>query len=160
MPQMQKVNSQYGAPMGRCNRGLIQNCEPRTVRLFRVNLDSGGYDDGGAYWGTGDPIYCATDDTDYFATIRASNRAHACLLLDIELEQLKQSISSLAWFRWSAVHAYAGQPSPVWEISEFGKPVGFVEDWQSLCYFAQTCQYAQGSGLVRGKGLHLYSTKG
>lgn len=167
--KMSKVNSQYGAPMGRRSFGLIQNCEPRTVRLFRVNLDQGGYDDGGAYWGTGEPIYCATDTPDlsrnigttslhssYFDTVRASNRAHACLLLGIEREQLKQGLQDVAWLRWNAIRAYIGQSTPVWEVSEFGKPLGYVEDWNSLCHFAQTCIYSQGSGLKTGEGLILY----
>jgi hypothetical protein len=171
MSQFPLVNCQYGAPMGRRSYGLIQNCESRTVRLFRVNLDQGGYDDGGAYWGTGEPIYCATDTPDlnlpidttalhssYFATVRASNRAHACLLLGIEREQLKQALKDIAWLRWGAVLVYAGQPSPVWEVSEFGKPLGFVRDWLDLCHFAQTCIYSQGSGLKVGEGLHLYNS--
>jgi hypothetical protein len=156
MSQLPKVNCAYGAPMGRNSYGLIQNCEPRTVRLFRVNLDQGGYDDGGAYWGTGEPIYCATDDADFFNTVRASNRAHACLLLGIEREQLKQSLSSLAWLRWGAIRAYIGKATPVWEVSEFGKPLGYVEDWQDLCHFAQTSDFSQGSSTRIGEGLILY----
>lgn len=56
-----KVNSQYGAPMGRPN---VDNCDYSecnglefgyTGRLFdcAIPLDSGGYDRGGAYWGIG-----------------------------------------------------------------------------------------------------------
>jgi hypothetical protein len=156
--KMQKVNCQYGAPMGRRSYGLIQNCEARTVRLFRVNLDQGGYDNGGAYWGTGEPIYCATDDADYFETVRASNRDHAALLLNIEPDQLKNSIRAPHWLRWSTARAFIGQVSPVFEVREFGQPIGYLEDWHAVCVFAQTCQYTQGSGLVRGEGLQLYST--
>ena len=90
MSRMSKVSCKYGAPMGRHSYGLIQNCEARTVRLFRINLDSGGYDNGGAYWGIGAPIYCATDDADYFATARALNRGEAARLLNIEPYQLKR----------------------------------------------------------------------
>jgi hypothetical protein len=43
------VNSKFGAPMGRMNRGKIDDSK----RLFdrQVPLDSGAYDKGGAYWG-------------------------------------------------------------------------------------------------------------
>jgi len=33
-------------------------------RCFRVRLDSGGYDDGGAYWGIGMPLYCIENEED------------------------------------------------------------------------------------------------
>lgn len=145
MPQLPAVNCKYGAPMGRHSYGLIQNCEDRTVRLFRLNIDQGGYDDGGAYWGIGEPIYCATDGADYFETIRASNRDHAAMLLNIEQVQLKMRISNPHWLRWSAIRAYIGLPQSVFEVCEFGKPVGYVEDWPALCCFAQD-----------GSGLHLY----
>jgi hypothetical protein len=47
--------------------------------LRRVRLDAGGYDEGGAYWGRGGPLYHAceyrTDGLDYF--FRARDRQHA-----------------------------------------------------------------------------------
>lgn len=52
MPQLPRLNCQYGAPMGRLESRETPVCK---VRLFRVRLDAGGYDDGGAYWGTGQP---------------------------------------------------------------------------------------------------------
>ena len=57
-PTMTKVSTTYGAPMGRHG----SYCEPEgRVYLRRLQLDSGGYDSGGAYWGHGAPIYWATD---------------------------------------------------------------------------------------------------
>jgi hypothetical protein len=144
MPKMTPCNTRYGAPMGRHSYGLIQNCKPGSVRLFHVPLDSGGYDDGGAYWGHGERLYCArTDDGEFFQTVRASNRAHAALLLDIEPVQLVRGIGTPAWMRYSAQLAYIGRVSPVWQVCEFGQPVGYVEDWSALCWFAQT-----GEGLT------------
>lgn len=144
MRKMTKVSGKYGAPMGRPSYGLIQNCEPGSVRLFQVPLDSGGYDDGGAYWGHGERIYCArTDDGEFFNTVRASNRAHAALLLDIEPEQLTRGIGAPAWLRYSTARAYIGQRAPVWEVCEFGRPVGYIGEWFELCHFAQT-----GEGLT------------
>jgi hypothetical protein len=130
--------------MGRHSHGLPQNCKPRTIRLFHVRIDSGGYDDGGAYWGLGDPIYCASNDDDYFATVRASNRTHAALLLDLHPEQLRAGLThDIYWLRYHAVRAMIGQPHAVFEIQEFGQPVGYVEDWDALCRFAQ-----HGTGLI------------
>ena len=37
--------------------------KPPRMSLQRVKLDSGGYDAGGAYWGYGEPLWRASDDT-------------------------------------------------------------------------------------------------
>ena len=43
-----KVHSQYGAPMGRPGYGY--GADPTTLfQLRRIRINSGGYDDGGAY---------------------------------------------------------------------------------------------------------------
>ena len=55
-----KVDASRGAPFGRADTGAEQalwRCRPLYLR--RVLLDRGGYDPGGAYWGLGDPIWCA-----------------------------------------------------------------------------------------------------
>ncbi len=87
MAQFQKVNGRYGAPMGRSNTGNAP--VDKTVRVFRVRLNAGGYDEGGAYWGHGGAIYCATDGADYFATVRADSRLRAIVDLDLPASCLK-----------------------------------------------------------------------
>jgi len=85
--QFENESSRYGSRMGRWES---PNPEPvaRSVRCFQVRLDSGGYDDGGAYWGLGKPLYCldqsehetvnAYGNRVYFrAFIRASSRKEA-----------------------------------------------------------------------------------
>lgn len=60
-PFAEKVNAKYGAPMGRYNDGLaaLKDAEGK-VHLQNVPLTGGGcYDEGGAYWGGGTPLYCA-----------------------------------------------------------------------------------------------------
>jgi hypothetical protein len=52
--------NQYGASMGR--REDFTTLDGRKLYLRRVCLDSGGYDKGGAYWGSGEPLFCAWDD--------------------------------------------------------------------------------------------------
>ncbi len=80
--QFPDVNSMYGAPMGR-----REYHSPPTgkVRLYRVRINSGGYDDGGAYWGTGQPLYCAegVDDDEYREFVRAWTREEAAEKLKV-----------------------------------------------------------------------------
>lgn len=88
MSQFPKVNGQYGAPMGRRESPLGQGA--RSVRVFRVNIDSGGYDDGGAYWGIGNPLYCAQCDEGGRRFVRAKSRFHALQLLELPADTLKR----------------------------------------------------------------------
>jgi hypothetical protein len=84
------VDCSRGAPMGRAEYGTATECEPRTVRVFKVRLD-GDYDDGGAYWGCnsfGAYLYCATDGADYRAFVRATSRADAIIRLGIPCDRL------------------------------------------------------------------------
>lgn len=88
--QFNDVNCQYGAPMGRRRYGSAGDAEK--VRLFKVRLDTGGYDDGGAYWGVnlpGHALYCADSD-DYRDFVRALNRAEAMTKLGLKVQQLKR----------------------------------------------------------------------
>jgi hypothetical protein len=138
--QFSDVNCTYGAPMGRHGHGLIQNCEPRTVRVFAVNLNQGGYDDGGAYWGSrlaGHTLYCATDDGDYRQFVDAFSRCHAVLLLGIEQEQLKTGLQRLVFGRYSAHYGYFGKATGGYEIREFGQVLTHLDNWDDLCDFAQ-----------------------
>lgn len=84
----------YDCSRGRREYGDITKVPHKPiVRLFEVRLDAGGYDNGGAYWGLGLPLYCAvapdtsesTQDaaTDYRAFVRADNREAAQNLLGI-----------------------------------------------------------------------------
>lgn len=84
------VSATYGAPMGRSESPLGEG--PRSVRLFRVHLDSGGYDDGGAYWGHGQALYCAQCDEGGRRFTRAKNRADAARILGIEQFTLKVKV--------------------------------------------------------------------
>lgn len=64
--------SRYGASMGRDSTrdadireivAQLHGGKPPRMSLQRVKLDAGGYDAGGAYWGTGEPLWRASDDT-------------------------------------------------------------------------------------------------
>ena len=59
--KLSNVSSMYGAPMGR-RENMGERMMPVRMHLARVRLNQGGYDSGGAYWGTGAPLYCAWGD--------------------------------------------------------------------------------------------------
>lgn len=84
--QFSDVDCKFGAPMGRAVSGY-RLVAP--ARLFQVNLDRGGYDDGGAYWGLGPPLWCGTDEEGHRQFTRASNRSEAAFLLGLKVEDLK-----------------------------------------------------------------------
>lgn len=86
--QFGNVSDRYGAPMGRHSAPDLDTTRG-TVRLFKVKLDSGGYDDGGAYWGHGGPLYCARDRHGDIQTVRADSREHAAFLLNIPAPSLR-----------------------------------------------------------------------
>ena len=52
--------SKYGASMGRGSDLASDTMAELTIR--KVPLDQGGYDPGGAYWGTPDNLYMVSDD--------------------------------------------------------------------------------------------------
>lgn len=55
------VDCREGAPMGR--RSTVTGTEPiGKVAVQRIPIDAGGYDEGGAYWGLGGPLFHAGSD--------------------------------------------------------------------------------------------------
>lgn len=82
-----KGYSQYGAWMGR--RSDLSSDTTTKLHLQRVRLDSGGYDPGGAYWGSGQPLFCAWDDeTGEARYLRASSR-----------DEAKRQFPKARWYR-------------------------------------------------------------
>lgn len=58
--KLSDVSSRYGAPMGRRDYTppvREEGLDRVRLSLRRVYIDSGGYDNGGAYWGFGAPLY-------------------------------------------------------------------------------------------------------
>lgn len=125
MPQFEKVSSRYGAPMGRSESGYLETEMPRFVRLFRVRIDRGGYDDGGAYWGIGAPLFCAIDDDGSRKFTRASTRDQAAFILDIASPALKQPLSNWAQYGCALIDGCAPMPG--------GKTRADVIDWLKRC---------------------------
>lgn len=68
------VPSKHGAPLGRCT-GPISEGQGDKWTLQHCPLNSGGYDKGGAYWGTGQRLYWAFNESTKEETFfRASGR--------------------------------------------------------------------------------------
>ena len=114
MSQFSQVGSIYGAPMGRSEDRIPADLPARSVRLYRVRLNRGGYDDGGAYWGTGQPLYCAEwtiSGEDGRKFVRADNRFYAARKLGIpdsalitkavdpDRENIDGAMNRLTWYR-------------------------------------------------------------
>lgn len=86
--KLQPVGSRYGAPMGRVEER--REPEPRSVRLERVRINAQGYDSGGAYWGTGRPLYMA-HGPGYRRFVRAVDREDAAVSLKLTTQLIRKS---------------------------------------------------------------------
>lgn len=71
MRSIPEVSAKHGAPMGRSGNWIFDPGAP--ITLQRVELDSGGYDEGGAYWGLGEPLWWAHSETGLDAWYRAKD---------------------------------------------------------------------------------------
>jgi hypothetical protein len=82
-PKLSKGYSKYGADEGRSSTGLDES--PPIIRFYLRDIltgDDGAYDEEGAYWGMGNPVYWAyCDDHEGQEVInrffRAKNRTEA-----------------------------------------------------------------------------------
>lgn len=88
MITLTKLSCKRGAPMGRHSEGDINAA---TVALEWVPFVDGAYDCGGAYFGGGDPIYCAVGydengEEQGRTYIRAAGRDAAWSELDLDPE--------------------------------------------------------------------------
>lgn len=90
-----RVNSKYGAPMGRCNiteMVTIDHEDAIRFRVEKIRWSDGGYDQGGAYWGAGLPVYLAVHENgdDYIRrSYRARSRQDAITQLRAEFPNAK-----------------------------------------------------------------------
>jgi hypothetical protein len=120
--QFENVTGRYGAPMGRREDGYLGTSPRHSVRLFRVRLDSGGYDDGGAYWGTGEPLWCAIDGDGNRQFMRAPSRFLAAVKLGIPTPALKVRLDG-----W--VHSYCHYAANPHCLEQHGLDRRALLDW-------------------------------
>ena len=102
-PDFPDVSSRYGASMGR-SESYFSIIPAGRLRIYRVPIDSGGYDPGGAYWGHGAPLYCIESEgighifqteTSFAHYYRAADRADAYCKMALKFggpHPLKRSI--------------------------------------------------------------------
>jgi hypothetical protein len=79
-----------GSQMGRGDT-LPEDCDiPIKVRMEKLKFVDGAYDQWGAYWGAGNPIYCAWNKHENtLVFIRARNRREAKARVKEMLPQVK-----------------------------------------------------------------------
>lgn len=70
------VDCSYGAPMGRRTGPEFLDTSGK-IYLRRIRLNSGGYDNGGAYWGLGQPLWETQDQDGNGLIFRESDRESA-----------------------------------------------------------------------------------
>jgi hypothetical protein len=70
-----KGYTQYGASMGR-RSDLPEDTDER-LEIRRVPIDDGGYDPGGAYWGSGKPLFMVSDEEGRVRYLRARDAEDA-----------------------------------------------------------------------------------
>lgn len=111
--QFEHVSARYGAPMGRPTAPDLDTSR-RSVRLFAVRLDSGGYDDGGAYWGFRKPgkrLWCAIDRDGDMQFTDAATREQACFILDIPFTALKSPLNRPGEYVFALIEGRAPMPA-------------------------------------------------
>ncbi len=87
-PTIDQGYNQYGASMGRAE--WKDESKDDSVRVFHLPIDAQGYDVGGAYWGIGERLFCATDGEGYRRFVRAADRQAAIEALRIDVSKLKR----------------------------------------------------------------------
>lgn len=92
--------STRGADMGRPNWGLTEHrTRPVMMYLQRVKF-IGDYDLGGAYWGLGDPLFCAWSSTFYDGSLPVCARVFVRAKTRDEAKELvKESFINAKFFR-------------------------------------------------------------
>lgn len=163
-PQFPHVNSQYGAPMGRHRYGILANQpdDVKAIRLFKVRLDSGGYDEGGAYWGLatgGNTLWCAEADAseangeeEYREFTRAGTRNGAAHALGILSAQLKSPLTNRWRHRFKVALEFQGDPRGarwyLYEWNQFVQGCCFGSKNEALDYLPELIKEA-GDGMEK-----------
>lgn len=88
----QQGYGRYGSYMGRYTGPYYLDTSAGKLYLQRVLLDRGGYDQGGAYWGFGAPLWEVQDQDGNTTILRAASRERA-------KEVIRQDFPNATFFR-------------------------------------------------------------
>lgn len=83
--RLSDMNCRRGAPMGRGEVHQLDANDAATFELERVPLTDGGYDCGGAYWGSPSDLYCYAaqyGEDEVLGFVRAASRENAKRLIE------------------------------------------------------------------------------
>ena len=94
-PKLPKAYSAAGSSMGRGSDWPERDAEPRRVKVWKIRINSQGYDDGGAYWGIGSPLYCCEFEDDEFVRTQYVRARHR----DAAKEIVRQTIPNARFYR-------------------------------------------------------------
>lgn len=91
--------------------------KPRSLYFFKMNLDQGGFDNGGAKWSLHKPLYCVSDGTQPLAFVYASDKTEAALALEVDP----------SWLKYLDVHIPVVKKGGMFHVvNEKEKTVGFA----------------------------------
>src|SRR5688572_24408472 len=91
MPNIARIESPRGAPMGRPETLPTNPNAAHNIALLGIRIYAGGYEAGGAYWGIGAPLWCAaSEDGELCEYFRAESRQAAEFM--IQSKYLRSSL--------------------------------------------------------------------
>lgn len=120
MKQFSDVNTSRGAPMGR-RYAYNLDTSPKSIRLFKVRICSQGYDDGGAYWGHGQTLWCARDSQGGEQFVRAISRIAAAAILEIPNHSLMLGLPRYEMMMYFRNFAEGRMPPSLLEAADWGR---------------------------------------
>jgi hypothetical protein len=124
MCKLSDVDCKHGAPMGRVER----RDGDTTLSATFIPTNSGGYDEGGAYWGTGEPLWML-ESQDGGTTLYRRSKTFANLIRHMasegfavtlargSLSDIEQGFIAAALFSANP-QPYSGAYVPEWEVWE------------------------------------------
>lgn len=131
-----RVNDRFGAPMGRTSFGQEHIGENGVMYLAELPLDQ-GYDAGGAYWGSGEPIFVLfNDELEYFFRARSMNAAIAELTKYDEPYQIvpTESDTYRLWVQEHGFDIVEKEDGYVWKSKHFADTSSAVFDTMEACW--------------------------
>lgn len=121
--KLSNVGTYRGAPMGRIDTHRHNRTAPIQLIVHECPLDEGGYDEGGAYWGIGDPLWRAVSpDGGVGFFLRSKTRDDALGIVRTEYENAV--ILATPYRRWFEEFVQGYEEAALW-VSRDDEHEGF-----------------------------------